>query len=185
MIEINLIKPPSNEKSVTFCEHCDAEKSDCNNGNHEIITKLNSVPGSRPSSPVIDHLHKPPPKIVLAASNNLLNSYYNYMSSANLKNTNNHVKIDHPTHRKKIIKVQDCTTWLSLSTPSAGHQRNGFQPVITNHGPFQTLNAKNMVKVSASNTQNYFFTEGKVVETDLSTNRINVLLSRKTGRVNT
>ncbi len=97
------------------------------------------------------------------------------------------------SNKKKIIRMQDCTTWLSLSN----HQKSGFTSLLNGHGSNYATGSSppsaNPINASSAKSNNQIYlADAKVFEAAVQansssnqTNRINFLLNRKNTRANT
>ena len=109
--------------------------------------------------------------------NPLYQQYHNYLTpSFVMTNTNKHIK-------KRIIKLQDCTTWLGVSPEN---QKNAYTPIVATPNP--TPPTPNHSKsISNIKVSNYYLADGKIIDANSinGLNKINVLLNRKNNRVST
>ena len=204
-IEINLTSTKSNDKTnsnpismaknehVSICIQCNAASAAGSEGksplcsNHasmETTTRYLIAP-SRPSSPSFHH-----------DSNSRNLNKANFSAAAYYQTYNDYLK---PTTflvarnsrlkmsgsgKKKLIKIQDGTTWLSLS----GEQKNGFYPV--KNGSAASLRGgssvvANSVLSSTTKQSQFYLTDENASYVVSDSNRINVLLKRKNSRANT
>lgn len=93
---------------------------------------------------------------------------------------------------KKLIKIQDCTTWLAMSSSAKNpYTSNGLtQSLSNNNYNSKTLRHSQSVQNSSNNRQNITNTQGftgyKIIDPHYNyTERINLLLNRKISRSNT
>jgi hypothetical protein len=194
----------NNDKS-SACMHCSAEGkhhfSSCvtnqnnrpnssvsnNNNNTERnndSSKLTNPPQSRAASPYsMENKHFPLNKVVF-------NQVYQYNNALTPTFIMSHKPLS--AGKKKIIKMQDCTTWLSM----ASHQKNGFSPVLSGNESAMTSAGQNGnhhragMNGAARQSSSVYLADTKVFEAVqernlLKTNRIEFLLNRKSSRVST
>ena len=120
-------------------------------------------------------------------------NYFNHQSGDTATTTNpssaTNGKVDSSKSSfKKLIKVQDCTTWLTMnkSVRNNSNQANGTTPYHANHGNLTSRNGyvQQFQNNNTNNTQN--FTGYKIIDPNYNyANRINLLLNRKISRSNT
>jgi hypothetical protein len=178
-VEINILNT-KNDKNDSGCFHCSAELQKnatslvCTNNHsnleHQTVSKIVKMTLSRPSSPVLD-LNQIQNTKITNQSNNHFSSNNSYQTYTNYLNPTFAISNKSSSARKKIIKLQDCSTWLSISNG----QKNSFSPVLNSH-PSNT-------KKKLSNS--YYLADAHVLDSNGSINRINVLLNRKNNRANT
>jgi hypothetical protein len=112
------------------------------------------------------------------------------LNQANEANGGSTIANAHAKKYKKIIKIQDCTTWLAMSSSAKNpYTSNGLTQSLNNttsksmrHSHSSQANSNNKPNI----TNNQGFTGYKIIDPHYNyTNRINLLLNRKISRSNT
>jgi hypothetical protein len=155
-----------NNNSDKTCIHCRNTHNDSN--------KLTNPPQSRAASPFSSENNKHFP---INKVQNIFSAVYQYNNAL----TPTFVMSHKPSNKKKIIKLQDCTTWLSLSN----HQKSTFAPLLGGNGGVSAPSSANPNGVRSNQV---YLADAKVFEANAQANaasRINFLLNRKNTRANT
>ena len=150
------------------CIHCKLESNELfENGLPLNLAKMSFLQHGNSNSSTTSKYYQ--------ALNSYLNQANEINSSSNSANTKKY---------KKLIKIQDCTTWLAMSNSSKNNY-NGLTTSLSNSSPVvrNSFSAQNN-KYNVTNNQN--FTGYKIIDPHYNyTNRINLLLNRKISRSNT
>lgn len=149
---------------------------------------------SRPGSPIVPQgptsstitLIQPPSSIKAVNSrNNTLNSFYyqSYHNYLNPATSSNGTLNNNANNKKQFIKLQDCTTWLTLANKQNFFNNSHNQLINNNRFKNFTCNSYNDNANLVIDKTMPQFPGAKLIDTNL--NRINILLNRRSNRVNT
>ena len=128
-------------------------------------------------------------------NSNTTSKYYQALNSyLNQTNGEGGISISNAQVKKyrKLIKIQDCTTWLAMSSSSKNHYTSNGLTQSLNNNNFNgkslrySHSAHNYTNNKQNIANNQSFTGYKIIDPHYNyTERINLLLNRKISRSNT